>query len=92
MKGMKLEVYRADPPRTFALVVLSEVAATAGFLARDVRAASIPHTDVSTVHALRCSAGSINDNVRPIRSLADFKKAQQDHAAAQLIENICNAE
>jgi hypothetical protein len=67
-------------------------AASAGVFVRDVRATDTPQQDVSTVQALRCGARSTCDNVRPISSFADFKKAQQDHAAAQLIENICKAE
>jgi hypothetical protein len=93
MKGMKLEVYRAHPPRTFALVAApSTMTDSAGVFVRDIRAADTPQKDVSAVQALRCSARLTCRNVRPISSLADFKKAQQDHAAAQLIENICKGE
>ena len=87
IKGKKLSVYRADFPRTLALVValLSMAAATSAF-AREFRAADTQSEDYPTVQALRYM-GRLDRGTqrRPAPdscvSLASARRGKRNHRA-----------
>ena len=82
------------------------MAAAVGAFVREFRAADIANGDHPNHRASRCGARSVDDNVKPVRSLAEdvdrrrfeatvgknLREARRDLAAAQLIACIRKVE
>jgi hypothetical protein len=100
IKGKKLSVYRAELPRTFALVAaLLLTAASTSVFARESRAADTQREDYPTVQALRYLGRQLGEEGKTIEQtrvgtidLDRTNVVQRDPASAALIERIRKAE